>query len=235
VPFCLLADPSCPRALAHCCAPAQAPLARFGDTGANVGALALLDSYEATRALPVTIKTGAASVAAASFRILLMPLDTCKTIMQVEGRDGLALLRGKIRASGPRVLFAGALGSSGATLAGHFPWFVVYNNLNAALPHYDRRTELPAYLLRAAGIGFCASAVSDTVSNSIRVLKTNKQASAVAISYRQAAEAVIAQDGLKALFTRGLGTKIMANGAQGMLFSVLWRMGQDWLAARDKA
>ena len=34
---------------------------------------------------------------------------------------------------------------------------------------------------------------------------------------------VIARDGIGGLLGRGLGTKIMANGIQGAMFSVLWK------------
>lgn len=61
----------------------QGPLSRFGDTAANAGTLSLLESYEATAGLNVGLKTVVASAAAASFRILLMPIDATKTIMQV--------------------------------------------------------------------------------------------------------------------------------------------------------
>jgi hypothetical protein len=56
-------------------------MSRFGDTAANTGTLALLDSFEQTEKLPVAAKTVAASVSAALFRILLMPIDTFKTTM----------------------------------------------------------------------------------------------------------------------------------------------------------
>lgn len=59
---------------------------------------------------------------------------------------------------------------------------VQYNELNEHLPQYD---ELPKRLLRSAFIGFCASAVSDTCSNSIRVVKTSKQASTEKTTYPQ--------------------------------------------------
>jgi len=72
-------------------------------------------------------------------------------------------------------------------------------------------------------LGFCASAVSDTCSNSIRVVKVYKQSSPNAISYPQAVRDVIAADGIKGLMFRGLETKILANGMQGMLFSILWK------------
>lgn len=208
----------------------QAPLSRFGDTAANAGVLALLEEYETTASAPVWVKTLAASVAAGAFRVLLMPVDTCKTVLQVEGAHGMSMLKQKIATSGPKVLFAGSLGAMSATLAGHYPWFLVYNSLNVKLPVYDRHKELPSYLARNAVIGFSASAVSDTISNSIRVLKTTKQSSPVAISYRQAAQLVIDKDGVQGLFLRGLKTKILANGAQSMLFSVLWRLGQDLLS-----
>ncbi len=58
------------------------------------------------------------------------------------------------------------------------------------------------------------------MSNSLRVLKTTKQSSAVAITYRQAAHLVIEKDGVQGLFLRGLKTKIIANGVQGFLFGV---------------
>lgn len=59
----------------------QGPLSRFGDTAANTGTLAALDAFEFTAELPVAAKTVAASVAAAAFRIVLMPVDTFKTTM----------------------------------------------------------------------------------------------------------------------------------------------------------
>lgn len=51
-------------------------------------------------------------------------MDTTKTIMQVEGKDGLPALAKKIKARGPSVLFHGALAASSATLVGHYPWCV---------------------------------------------------------------------------------------------------------------
>ena len=39
----------------------------------------------------------------------------------------------------------------------------------------------------------------------------------------------MAKEGALGLFGRGLKTKLIANGLQGCLFSVLWRLGQDWM------
>ena len=93
----------------------------------------------------------------------------------MEGKDGLQKLRSKIKVGGPFVLYHGALGAMSATFVGHYPWFYTYNKLNEALPTYDRKTNLPMFLARNAAIGFCCSAISDTCSNSIRVIKTTKQ------------------------------------------------------------
>ena len=45
----------------------------------------------------------------------------------------------------------------------------------------------------------------------------------------QAAQTIIAKDGLLGLFGRGLQTRIIANGMQGMMFSVLWKYFEDAL------
>lgn len=209
---------------------AQGPLSRFGDTAANEGVLKLWDSNDTTRNLPVAFKTIVASGTAASFRILLMPIDSLKTIMQVEGQSGITTLVSKIRTGGPGVLWHGAIGASTATFVGHYPWFLTYNSLNEFLPTYDRTIELPMYLSRSALMGFTASAVSDTVSNSIRVVKTGKQASTIPTTYPKVVRDVVTKDGIHGLLFRGLTTKIISNGLQGLTFSVLWKLGEDYLS-----
>jgi len=212
----------------------QGPLSRFGDTASNAGMLALLDSFDETRNLPTAVKSVASSASAASFRIFLMPIDAAKTILQVEGADGLTKLAAKVRQGGPLVLWHGSIGAMTATFVGHYPWFYTYNFLNAHVPQYDRKTELPMYLARNALLGFCSSAVSDTCSNSVRVIKTTTQTSTTPIGYGEALRMVIAKDGISGLLFRGLMTKIISNGCQGLMFSVLWRLGQDAIEARQK-
>jgi hypothetical protein len=198
----------------------QGPLSRFGDTASNAGMLSLLNQSDSTKNLPILVKTGSASVAAGLFRILLMPIDTTKTILQVEGAKGLPILREKLQKGGPRVMFHGALGAAGATMVGHYPWFATHNTLQEIIPKQD---SLWGKLLRNAGIGFCSSMVSDCTSNSIRVVKTTKQTSREPISYPQAVKLVVDVDGVRGLFLRGLGTRLMANGFQAALFTVLWK------------
>lgn len=201
----------------------QGPLMRFVDSSANAGVLALFEATHAEKMWPVWIQTIFASGSAASLRIALMPLDAVKTVLQVDGQHGLAQLFARCRAGGSSVLFRGAMASSAATFVSHYPWFTVFNCLNNQLPHYDRRSQ---ELLRNAGIGFCASVCSDTVSNSLRVLKTHRQTREQG-SYLGIAQSVIRSDGVAGLLSRGLTTRIIANGLSGMVFSVLYRLFEE--------
>ena len=122
------------------------------------------------------------------------------------------------------MFYYGSLAAAAATFVGHYPWFFTYNYLGEKLP----KTNDPVMkLARSAVIGFCSSAVSDTCSNSIRVVKVYKQANTETISYPEAVKRVIKEDGLGGLFGRGLKTKIIANGMQGLMFSVLWKLIDD--------
>ncbi len=103
-------------------------------------------------------------------------------------------------------------------------WFGTYNYLESHLPQaHDTFQKLS----RRAFIGLVASVVSDSISNSLRVVKTYRQVNETKISYTAAAKAVIAVDGVKGLLGRGLKTRILANGLQGLMFSVLWKFFMD--------
>jgi len=205
----------------------QAPLARFGDTATNAGVMALFDQTEA-RFWPMWIKTLFASTLAAGGRIALTPIDTVKTIMQVQGRTGLKHLQRKWRAGGVPVLFHGAMATSFATFVSHYPWFTVFNTLNATLPNYEERSK---QLLRDGGIGFCASVCADTVSNSLRVVKTLRQTMDTT-SYWGLVRRVVETDGVSSLLGRGLGTRFVANGMSGVIFSVLYKSFEGQLMGK---
>lgn len=202
----------------------QGPLSRFGDTAANTGMLTLMDSLDATKDLNVGYKTVSASAAAAVFRIFLMPVDTVKTTMQVTGKFSNVV--SKVKMEGPRALYHGSLAAASATFVGHYPWFFTYNFLGEKIPKQDDPLK---ELGRRALLGFCSSAVSDTCSNSIRVVKVYKQSSPEALSYPTVVKRVIQESGISGLMFRGLETKILANGLQGILFSVLWKHFEEVL------
>ncbi|KAG8818069.1 hypothetical protein FRC17_010979 [Serendipita sp. 399] len=208
----------------------QAPVARFGDAAANVGALALLESNPTTMKLPVLVKTFFAAVFAGAWRMTLTPIDTLKTTLQTQGRAGLPILKYRMGRHGIGSLWWGALGNFAATLIGFFPWFGTYNYLQGRIPPADSWKQ---GLVRQAVIGFIASITSDTISNFMRVLKTYRQVNATLIGYRAAARAIIRVEGLRGLFGRGLKTRILANGAQGLMFSVLWKIFLDMQVLLD--
>ena len=88
----------------------QTPLSRFGDTAANTGVLALLAATAFGAALPVWLRTALASATAALWRMVITPLDTLKTTLQVEGRMAYSLLLHKARRNGVGELWAGPAG-----------------------------------------------------------------------------------------------------------------------------
>ncbi|BGP45894.1 hypothetical protein JCM10450v2_001729 [Rhodotorula kratochvilovae] len=211
----------------------QGPVARFGDTAANAGILALLSSNPFLSQLPSPLKTAFASLAGALFRMVLMPVDTLKTTMQTEGSSrALSVLRARIASYGPGTLWAGAWATAAANWVGSFPWFAVYNALGEHLPPAPEGSVWWK-LGRQALIGFVASVVSDTCSNSLRVVKTYRQVSKTSVGYRQAASHILRIEGARGLFGRGLKTRYLANGLQGLLFSVLWRAFSEMLEGKQ--
>ena len=193
----------------------MAPLSRFGDTAMNIGMMTLLEDSD----LSLASKTFAGSCGAALWRATIMPIDTCKTGLQVNGSNGLKILSNKINNNGYKVLYNGSVASASSTLVGHFPWFYTYNYLNDKIPKQEEGINKFG---RSAIIGFSSSSVSDVCSNSLRVIKTNRQTSAENISYSKLIKNIVEKESIVGLFTRGLKTKIITNGIQGMCFTVIF-------------
>ena len=197
----------------------NAPLFRFGDTAANIGIL------EATKHLdlPISVKTGIASVGAASWRMILMPLDTLKLNYQVNGN--LNILKTNINSNGYKVLYNGSFAAFSSTLIGHYPWFVTYNYLTHYFPESKEDSTIDKLSSRAT-IGLCASVISDSSSNFVRVIKTIKQTTMNSLSYKDTVKYLYEKEGYSWIF-RGLKTKIMTNSINGIIFSITWKYYQD--------
>ena len=236
----------------------QAPLSRFVSTAANDGVHNLLQNLEWTKNWGPGREVIVAAVIVGLFRMLLMPIDTSKTVMQIEGEKGFAKLMSQVKkvcvyyscissalvtlpvitshvydlssSQGKiHLLYAGSFANALSSFISHYPWFYTYNKLTSyeALHIY-----LPWKLGRHALIGFLSSIVSDTVANFMRVIKTTKQvlsATNVGITYAETISVILAADGVKGLFGRGLRTRIMGNALQSILFTVIWRgLAQRW-------
>lgn len=196
----------------------QAPLSRFGDTAMNIGMNTLLEDSN----LNIAQKTFAGSLGAGLWRIGIMPIDTCKSSLQVHGKDGMKIVKNKISDSGFRVLYHGSSASALSTVVGHFPWFYTYNFLNETFPKQNYIDNNFKLVIRSACIGFASSSISDITSNSFRVIKVNRQVSDSNIKYYELIKNIIKKESIIGLFTRGLKTKIITNGIQGMIFTILF-------------
>ena len=163
------------------------------------------------------------------FRMMLMPIDTCKTVLQIENKKGLTQLLSKVRKGHIHLLYSRALANALSSFIGHYPWFYTYNLLskNEALIK-----SIPWATGRNALIGFMSSIVSDTVANSMRVIKTSKQAlgsTRSSITYAETISLILAVDGWRGLLGRGLKTRILGNALQSILFTVVWRgLSERW-------
>lgn len=114
------------------------------------------------------------------------------------------------------------------SLFASFPWFFTFNTLQEYIPKPDSDKTFQKFG-RNAFIGFTSSVVSDCCSNSLRVIKTTKQTHQTPITYYQAVRMVLDADGVVGLFGRGLSTRIIANGFQGLTFSVIWKaLEEKW-------
>jgi len=203
----------------------QAPLSRFGDTAANAGVLVLMDYYLPDA--PITIKTAAASVAAASWRVFLTPIDTLKTTQQVQGNQATQVLLDRVRQRGLGELYAGAVANFVANWVGNYPYFLVFNSLSEA---WSPPADDALRIVRNGVLGICSSVASDLVSNSLRVLKTVRQSSPDAnIGYIEAAKSIVERDGITGLLGRGLETRLLVNILQGTFFTILWKLIEEKL------
>eukprot|EP00958_Prasinococcus_capsulatus_P024977 scaffold4057_cov390-Prasinococcus_capsulatus_cf.AAC.3 len=205
----------------------QAPLSRFGDTFANTGVLALFEAF--APGVPVAAQTAVASVGGATWRIFLTPVDTLKTTLQVQGKEGMSILSQKIKKGGLGVMYNGAFANFGANWVGNYPWFTTFNYLQAKIPKPEDGKTLKK-LGRNALIGVCASAVSDCVSNSLRVIKTVKQTNPDPnVGYVAGAKMIIEKEGIRGLLGRGLKARLITNILQSMVFSVAWKAIEEEL------
>jgi len=201
-------------------------LARFGDTAANVGVLALLGSNFSTKQTPSPIKTVLASLCATAFRFILAPIDTVTTTLQTEGlKPGLKSLRRKIKDRGITCLWSGALTGATVSFVEHYFWFATYNYLKEVLP---KQYSWELVLSRQAFIGLCAGLISyamlfPVVALRMMYLLFHERDSRSVKGVRE----IVVADGPLVLFGRGWQVKIVERGFQGVAFAVLWKLFMD--------
>ncbi len=134
--------------------------------------------------------------------MLLMPIDTCKTVLQIESGNGFRKLMAQVGNGHVHLLYSGALANALSSMIGHYPWFYTYNLLHNS---EGLKRHVPWENCRNALIGFLSSIVSDTVANFMRVIKTTKQAlgstkgiedgDGRGVTYAEAISVILAVDG----------------------------------------
>lgn len=184
------------------------PLSRFGDLAAYTYSKENFKEYDsATRTL-------IGSAMSISWRLAIMPVDVIKTTLQVNGKDGMNVLKQNINHNGIRAMYSGATASMSSSLVGYYPWFFTYDYLKRNAPEGNE-------IVRNGAIGFISSLNSDICSNSLRIIKTNKQ-SQINANYQSIIKHIFKNEGATGLLFRGLQTKILINGIQGMIFSIMF-------------
>ena len=197
----------------------QNPISRFGDTACNTGGLAILKKLfpSASKAFYTAVTTFVASV----WRLFITPVDAIKTILQVHGTSGFSIIKKRYKKEGFRAFWSGGLAIIFVNWAGAYPWFLTYNILQDVMPEYGTNL-VGQYIPREAFIGLFSSIVSDSCTNSIRILKTIKQVNNE-LGYLGQAFQIVENDGLQSLLGRGLKTRIVGNAVQSALFSTMWK------------
>jgi hypothetical protein len=112
------------------------PIARFGDTGANMLSRNLFKANQLQN-LPIFIQTSLGSILAGLWRLTTLPIDAWKTSKQVHGKNGFRLLFQKYRQNGIKTFYQGGIASATATMVGHYPWFVTNNYLDYYITRYN--------------------------------------------------------------------------------------------------
>eukprot|EP00904_Undaria_pinnatifida_P008552 jgi/Undpi1/4827/HiC_scaffold_19.g08180.m1 len=221
-----------------------APLCRFGDTLSNEMAMVWFNGQQTGSSdprrnrepVPMWVATFLGSLGAAAFHAVVVPLDTYKVIMQVDGKEGMSMMKRRIALRGPIAAYDGALAFAGGSLMGHYPWYLTYNLLEQHIP---RKGEGRSRRTRSAFIGAMSSIVSAAASNAFRVLKVYRQSHdrPDGLTYRQSIKNIIKKDGGGArgafgVFGRGLCGRVAASALQGLVFNMIWQEMAVWSNSR---
>ena len=217
----------------------QGPLSKFGIIAAHEGSRTLMKHLKLMKPIYTSLLVTFLTV---SWRVFLMPLETCKTVLQVQGSSGFRKMMKEVVRGRVSLLYEGSAAVVLLTFVSHYPWFFVHDWLESYVP---KPTETKKILLRTASISFVATLVSDVCSNCLRIIKTMKQTalssnqlipgpSDGSISYVEAIQRIYSENGVLGLFGRGLLTRVLANGLQTVIFTFIWKLLQLKSEQKDK-
>jgi hypothetical protein len=198
----------------------QNPLTKFGAVAANEGSRVLVEQLTGSAAPSPLVTSVLGTLFSIGWKLILVPLETMKTVLQVDGTEGFNNLLKEVMIGNWRRLYAGGLITVLSTILSHYPWFYVHNLLDL----WIEKSEDSRWLIaRSAFIGFVASVTSDCFSNIFRVVKTLRQTIGEEEAYMAVFMRLYEDEGLLQLATRGLFTRILANGLQSIVFVIAWK------------
>lgn len=200
------------------------PACRFGDIVANMGTVRYMDINKDTSDMSLSSKTFCGTLVAGTWRVAISPIDMLKNSLQVNGHQAVSTLRNKIKSHGAKVLYNGSGATFVTCVSRDYPWFITYNYLNRYFDTHHKDLTKTQTVMKNAFVGLAACTITDTVTNGFQIVKTVRQVHTDKISYRDTIDMIIKKDGIRGLLCRGLGTRIIGNGIQGMTFSVLWKL-----------
>lgn len=199
------------------------PMCRFGDIMTNIGTIQYMNNDERTKNWSLSTKTFCGTLLAGIWRISILPIDTLKITLQVDGNKGMQTLKNKISTYGLASLYRGSGATFVACVSRDYPWFATYNYLNLYFDTNHKDLSKSQTIMKNAFTGLTASMVTDMTTNSLQVVKTIRQTQTEKIGYGEVVRSIVKKDGISGLFGRGLKTRLMSNGIQGMMFSVIWK------------
>jgi len=165
--------------------------------------------------LPTGIRTLLASAVAALWRVIILPLDTAKTMMAVGGPGSLGSLQLRIQDDGLGTLWTGAMWVAIAAIGGHFPWFVTFNYLSEKIPESRSRCNKN---MRRALIGFCSAVVATLCTNPFHNYKVQSQFAGTS-------------DFGSSSVTAGFQLRIFTALLSSILFTVMWQEIQELISS----
>lgn len=153
-------------------------------------------------------------------RFIVMPIDTLDMFLQVEGSNGMKMLKNKIKTDGIQTLYHGCSMWLTTNFIGSFVWFGTYQTLE---PIFTKKNNF-----NNAIIGFGSSMMSDIATNPLRSLKVYKQSNHISINYLDSFKEMVHDKGIINMMTRGLFTRVMTHGIQSAMFVVVWKNIEDY-------
>jgi len=150
-----------------------------------------------TTKLNLTSQVVLGGLVSSMFQIMTMPLETCKVLNQLHGKQrALKILKLRLKKK-PLILWKGCRENSLANFIEHVGWFQTYEYLDKNLPNEHT-------LLRSWFLGLTSGATTDILSNHLKIVKTMKQSTN--LNYNQIVKQIIQKNGVHGLVSRGLGT-----------------------------